>query len=125
MKATAVGIFSAIAYSYGLWAIARTYELNHDPIEAGVIKSVAYTLLMALPIGIAAHAVVAFFQWRILSMIPIALGIACMAASLLCLFNSPQGQLMNILAFLGMPVAFSIPYALTLRTAIKLKPPDG
>ena len=115
MKAIAVGIFSAFAYSYGLWSIARGYELNADPFEAGVIKCLAYTFLMALPIGIVAHSLVAFLQWKILWMIPISFGIALFAATLLSIFQSPAGQLMNILAFLGMPVAFSIPYSLTLN----------
>ena len=115
MKAIALGILSAFVYSFGLWAIARNSGHNLDPVEAGVIKSAAYTFLIALPIGVAAHVVVVFFRWRILSMIPMSFGIAFLAATLLCVFNSPKGQLMNILAFLGMPVAFSILYSLTLN----------
>ncbi|MBJ7286113.1 MAG: hypothetical protein JHD00_13555 [Akkermansiaceae bacterium] len=126
MKAITVGIFAAFAYSYGLWAIARMNGLNLDPVEAGVVKSTAYTFLIALPIGVAAHAVVSFFRWRILLMIPSAFAIAFIAATLLCAFNSPEGQLMNILAFLGMPVAFSIPYALVLnRRAEQAVTPNG
>jgi len=119
MKPISVGIFLAFFYSYSLWAIAKAYDLNHDPIEAGVIKSTAYTLLFSLPIGMAAHAIVAFFHWSILLMIPISFGIAVIAASLLSAFNSTDGQLVNILAFLGMPVAFSIPYSLILNKKAK------
>jgi hypothetical protein len=48
-------------------------------------------------------------------MIPISFGIALLVATLLEIFQSPAGQLLNILAFLGMPVAFSIPYALIVN----------
>jgi hypothetical protein len=55
MKATSVGLLSAFTYFCGLWVIARTYGLNHDPMKAGVIKATAYQMLIALPIGI--HAI--------------------------------------------------------------------
>ncbi len=114
MKPIAAGIFSAFVFSHGLWLIARTCGLNPDPVEAGLVKSTAYTFLIALPIGMVAHAVIEFLRWRIFSMIPVAFGMAVIVAVLLCLFDSSENQLLNILAFLGIPVAYCIPYALIL-----------
>jgi uncharacterized membrane protein len=115
MKAIAVGSLAAFAYSYGLWAMAREYSLNTDPVEAGVIKSLAYTFIIAFPISVVAQLLVKSRRWKILWMIPISFGIALLVATLLAIFQSPAGQLLNILAFLGMPVAFSIPYALIVN----------
>lgn len=115
MKANAVGIFSAFACSFGLWAIARMNGFNHDPVEAGVIKSTAYTFVIAFPIGLAAHTVVALLGWRIVSMIPVAFGIGLIAATGIHLLDgSTESQLVNIWVFLGLPLAFSIPYSLML-----------
>lgn len=115
MKAIVVGIISSFVYSYGTWAFARSHGFNDDPFEAGVVKSIAYTLLIALPITTVAHSIVAFFRWRILSLIPVALGMSIIAVIVLSFFDSPKVQLMNILAFLGLPLAYSIPYALILN----------
>lgn len=125
MKAFAVGIFSAFVYSYGLWVIARHYQLNADPVEAGIIKGLTYTFVIALPFSIVAHSIVAFRCWKILWMIPISCGLAISLITFLSIFQSPTGQLINILAFLGEPLAFSIPYALILnRRAEQGTPPN-
>ena len=115
MKALAIGIISAFVYSYALWAIARRFGLNADPIEAGVIKAVTYTFIFALPFSFLAQSIVTVRRWKILWMIPISFGLAFCFAGILSIFQPTTGQLINILALIGEPLAFSIPYALILN----------
>ncbi|WAC20783.1 hypothetical protein OVA24_05230 [Luteolibacter sp. SL250] len=114
MRAAAAGILSAFAWSWGIWAVARVMDLNMDPPEAGIFKSAAHALLVALPIGIAAHSAVEFFRMKTWWIIPVAFGIGVIAAMSLMAVGSPEGQLLNVVALLGTPVAFAIPYCLML-----------
>ena len=115
MTAVAAGIVSAFVWSYGLWAVARMQDLNLDPLEAGLIKSAAYAFLIALPMGVAAHMVVKYFRMRTWWIVPVAFGIGVLAAFSLMAFDFPKGQLVNVLGFLAMPVAFAVPYCLVLN----------
>ena len=119
MKALTVGIISGFLYSCSMWAIARMNGHNFDPLTTGVIKSIIYTFVIAFPISLAAHTVVAFFGWRTLLITPVALGIvSILATGIHFLDGAKHGQLNNILFFLGMPLAFSIPYSLILNGRI-------
>ena len=120
MNALTVGIISGFVYSCGMWAIAKMNGHNFDPLTTGVIKSILYTFVIAFPIGLAAHTVVAFFGWRTLLITPVALGmVSILAAGVHFLDGAKNGQLINILSFLGMPLAFSIPYSLILNGRVE------
>ncbi|RYD60274.1 MAG: hypothetical protein EOP84_37180 [Verrucomicrobiaceae bacterium] len=121
MTAVAAGILSAFAWSYGLWAVARMQDLNLDPPEAGLIKSAVHALLLALPMGLVAHVVVEFFRMRTWWIVPVALGIGVLAAISLMAFESQKGLIVNVLGFLGMPVAFAIPYCLMLKRSRQMR----